>query len=350
MCVGSSGLVVCCKLRGAEELTCGTRHNGAKFESPEGIDLRHLLFVHDPKNRSRFLTGPWAERSWFSESALRVMAVDSKTVPEWAEVFRIGRMQAYGDMMPATTQTIQEELDFVDVAQDLKTPRKEWGIPKKEEEEISSPAFLSERDLELRDKWQEDSFMPTGIVDHIEKLGDAMNDVFAQKDLQDRSDLEWQTCVAEDLSKIQAWQLKTDARIGQPVKFFGREFAGLWEALGYSVHQATDTTADEIRRLKATINEKEAKELELKKEQVSAWKLDVSNSFMNVKAHCDAVVEELRQVKEELVNTPKASPGGGALPAGAGRSHHEVLFPPRRSPEDQPTPEYEEVLKEINAF
>ena len=60
-CVGSSGLVVCCKQRGAEELTCGTRHNGGKFESPEGIELSRLVFVHDPKNRSRFLTGPWAE-------------------------------------------------------------------------------------------------------------------------------------------------------------------------------------------------------------------------------------------------------------------------------------------------
>jgi hypothetical protein len=278
------------------------------------------------------------------------MTADSKTVPEWAEVFRIGRLQAYGDMVPATTKTIQEELDFVDVAQDLKTPsRKEWGIPKKEEGEITSPPFLSERDLEMRHKWQEDSFMPTGIVDHIEKLGDAMNDVFSQKDHQDKSEAERYACVAEDLTKIQAWQLKTDARIGQPVKIFGREFAGLWEALGYSVHQAKDTTTAEILRLKAKIKEKEAQELELK-EQVTAWTIDVNNSFMNVKTHCDAVVEELRQVKEELVNTKIAVPGDGALPAGAGRSHHEVLFPPRRSPEDQPTPDYEEVLKEMNAF
>jgi hypothetical protein len=171
-CIGSSGLVVCCKQRGAEELTCGTRHNGAKFVIPEGNDLSRLVFVHDPKNRSRFLTGPWADRSWFSESAIRVMATDSKTVPEWAEVFRIGRLQAYGDLKPASTKTIQEELDFVDVAQDLKTPtRKEWGITKKDAGETTSPQFLSERDLEMRHTWQEDSFMPSGIVDHIEKVG-----------------------------------------------------------------------------------------------------------------------------------------------------------------------------------
>jgi hypothetical protein len=41
------------------------------------------------------------------------MAMDSNSVPEWSEVFRIARLQAYGDLMPATTATIQEELAFV---------------------------------------------------------------------------------------------------------------------------------------------------------------------------------------------------------------------------------------------
>jgi hypothetical protein len=56
-----------------------------------------ILFVHDPKNISRFLTaGPWADRSWFSEAAVKVMATDSKSAPEWSEVFRIAYAQAYG--------------------------------------------------------------------------------------------------------------------------------------------------------------------------------------------------------------------------------------------------------------
>jgi hypothetical protein len=144
-CVGRSGLVACCEQRVAEVLTCGTRHHGAKFEIPEEIDLSRLVVVHDPKNRSRFFTGPWAGRRWFSESSLRVMCADSKTVSEWAEVFRIGRLQAYGDLEPATTKTIQEELDFVDMAHDLKTPdHKEWGIAKKSAGETTSPSFLSE--------------------------------------------------------------------------------------------------------------------------------------------------------------------------------------------------------------
>jgi hypothetical protein len=278
------------------------------------------------------------------------MATDTKTVPEWSEVFRIGRLQAYGDLEPATTETIQDELDFVDVAQDLKTPsRKEWGITKKEAGKATSPPFLSDRDLEMRHTWHEDTFMPTGIVDHIEKMGDAMNDVFAQKDHQGKTGAERYACVAEDLTKIQAWQLKADARIGQPVEICGREFAGLWEALSYSVQQAEDKTADEIRLLKAMIKAEEVKELELK-ERVNAWTIDVSTSFLNVKSHCDAVVEELRQVKEELDGKQTAVPGDGALPAGAGRIQNGVLFSPRRNPEDQPTPDYEDLLKEMNSL
>jgi hypothetical protein len=278
------------------------------------------------------------------------MASDVKSVPEWAEVFRIGRLQAYGDLVPATTETIQDELDFVDVAQELKTPnRKEWGIPKRDAGDFTSSPFLSERDLELRHKWQEDTFMPTGIVDHIEKLGDAMNDVFSQKEHQDQEGQDRDACVAEDLLKILAWQRKVDARIGQPVEIFGREFAGLWEALSYSVHQAEDKTKDEIRGLKAKLKDKEEQERELK-ERVTAWTADVNASFVNVKTHCDAVVEELRQVKEELNRQQTSVAGDGELPVGAGRIHHGVLFPPRRNPEDEPPVDYENVMKELNGL
>jgi hypothetical protein len=47
-CVGSTGLVVCCKPRGEQQETCGTKHNGAPFELPEGRLIKDLVFVHDP--------------------------------------------------------------------------------------------------------------------------------------------------------------------------------------------------------------------------------------------------------------------------------------------------------------
>jgi hypothetical protein len=176
-----------------------------------------------------------------------------------------------------------------------------------------------------------------------------MNDVFIHQDHQGQEEAGRHACVAEDLSKVLAWQLKADARIGQPVEIFGREFAGLWEALSYSVHQAGDKTADEILQLKSKIKEKEAEERALK-ERVNAWTLDVNNSFLNVKAHCDAVVEELRQVKEELNKRQTAEPGDGTLPVGAGRIQHGVLFPPRRNPEDEPTEDYTNLLTEMTSL
>jgi hypothetical protein len=85
--VGGSGLVVCCKPRGAQAETCGTRHNGTKFVVPEANRLVEMVFVHDPKNKYRFLSEHWwAMRCWFSEGTLRVWAVSHKTVPECPNV------------------------------------------------------------------------------------------------------------------------------------------------------------------------------------------------------------------------------------------------------------------------
>jgi hypothetical protein len=47
-CVGSTGLVVCCKPRGEQQETCGTKHNGAPFEMPEVRLIKDLVFMHDP--------------------------------------------------------------------------------------------------------------------------------------------------------------------------------------------------------------------------------------------------------------------------------------------------------------
>jgi hypothetical protein len=50
-CVRSTGLVVCCKPRGEQQETCGTKHNGALFELPKGRLIEDLVFVHhDPLN------------------------------------------------------------------------------------------------------------------------------------------------------------------------------------------------------------------------------------------------------------------------------------------------------------
>jgi hypothetical protein len=109
-CVGVGGLFICCRKRGEEgDETCGTRHNGPSFKSPGNLPMKDLLFVHDPKNKTRFLTTPWAERSWFSNASVRIMATDHKSVPEWSEVFRIAHLQAHGDSILATTDSIQRK-------------------------------------------------------------------------------------------------------------------------------------------------------------------------------------------------------------------------------------------------
>jgi hypothetical protein len=176
-----------------------------------------------------------------------------------------------------------------------------------------------------------------------------MNYVFLHNDHQGQEETDGKAGVAEDLSTILAWQLKADAHIGEPVEIFGREFAGLWEAPSYNVHQSEDKPADKILGLKTMLKAKEVKERELK-DRVNSWTLDVTDSFMNIKAQCDSVVEELRQVKEELYKKQSSETGNGQLPVDVGRSQSGGLFPPRRGPEEEAPVDYASLLAELNAL
>jgi hypothetical protein len=59
-CVGSTGLIVCCKRRGEQQEPFGTKHNGALFELAKGRLIEDLVFLHDPRYKTHFLSEPWA--------------------------------------------------------------------------------------------------------------------------------------------------------------------------------------------------------------------------------------------------------------------------------------------------
>lgn len=316
-CVGSTGLVVCCKPRGGQQESCGTKHNGAPFELPEGRLLEDLVFVHDPRNKNRFLSEPWASRSWFSEASLKVMASDYKGVPEWAEVFRVAQAKAYEELQPTTADAIQAELAFVASAQDLKTPgRKVSSITKDRDEEPPSSPFLSDQDLEQRDEWRKSAFLPKGLAEHVEKLGDAMNLVMSMAESQEHKEVDFYIEVVEDLEKIKAWQSRTDARIGQTLPILGREFPNLWAALDYSVRQEEADMLSSIAKLQQEV-------LEAKK-QMKDWLSDVGQSFENVKAHFGDMASELKTLK--VAQARQSSVGSGSADDGS-RIRNGVLFP-----------------------
>ena len=94
---------------------------------------------------------------------------------------------------------------------------------------------------------------------HIEKLGDAMQLVLGEHETQEAQETSRYKSVATDLVRIiMAWQGKADARIGEPVVVLGREFAGLWEALSYTVHHQEAAGTEEVRVLKERVKTLEA--------------------------------------------------------------------------------------------
>jgi hypothetical protein len=142
--------------------------------------------------------------------------------------------------------------------------------------------------------WRADSTLPTGLLAHVEKMGDAIHMLMGHTEDQDQEEL--YKFVAEDLAKIMAWQDKTEARIGDPVPVFGREFAGVWATLDYSVRKQEEASAAEIMTLKKRVKEGEEKEKAMTL-QFKAWSADVGQSFGNVKAHFTSMATELKDLK-----------------------------------------------------
>lgn len=193
------------------------------------------------------------------------MASDYKSVPEWSEVFRIAQSKTYEDLQPASEETILAELAFVASAQDLKMPgRKKSPKDFLNDPIILSSPFLTEQDIQMRSNWDKArDTLPRGLLAHVEKLGDAMNDITSCKDDQQKEELTRYRDVAEDVSKTKAWHDKTEARIGDPVFIFGREFASLWAALDFSIHQQEEALALEILILSKLAQEAADREDEL---------------------------------------------------------------------------------------
>jgi hypothetical protein len=251
------------------------------------------------------------------------MSADYKSVPEWSEVFRIAQAKTYEDLVPATKSVIQDELDCVASAHYLTTPgRKESGTF---EDCMQSSPFLSDQDIHMRNDWRADSTLPTGLLAHVEKMGDAIHMLMGHTEDQDQEEL--YKFVAEDLAKIMAWQDKTEARIGDPVPVFGREFASVWATLDYSVRKQEEASAAEIMTLKKRVKEGEEKEKAMTL-QFKAWSADVGQSFGNVKAHFASMATELKDLKEAQARSASHSQGMESTKS-RGRSQNGFPFPPQ---------------------
>jgi hypothetical protein len=101
----------------------------------------------------------------------------------------------------------------------------------------------------MRKDWEANELLPIGLVAHVEKLGDAVNELMSRADRQQGEEDNQFSEVVDDLIKIKVWQEWTEASIGSSVPLFGREFPNLWAALDYSMRQDEDATIKHIGEL-----------------------------------------------------------------------------------------------------
>jgi hypothetical protein len=190
---------------------------------------------------------------------------------------------------------------------------------------IQSSPFLLDQDLTQRDKWWENALLPKGLVEHVEKLGDAMNVMMLMAESQEHKEEDFYIDVVEDLAKIKAWwQDMMDAGIGQSLPILGKEFPNLWSALDYNVHQEEEVMSNRIVKLQQEMLEAKSREDDDLQKQMKDWLTDVIQSFEKVKAHFGDMAAELKSVK--IAQASQSSVGSGS---GADRPQiwNCVLFP-----------------------
>ena len=313
--IGSENLLVC----GKPVQDCGTSHQGGRYETTE--TMADMIYVRDPKLATRFLKAPVAERAWFLDGALQAMIKAKKTVPEWAEVFRVAKASSEASHQGATEFDIEEQLDFVEKAQAFTTPAKANELKVNYEDVIDgfSP-FLGEEDLAKREKWRQDPSMQVDFLELLEKLGDGMDKVMSDTHRAHLDELRRYKEIGCDFDKVHTWQTHMEGRVGTSLPVYGREFPSVWGALDYSARLMDARLAEVLSEHKKVIEslefEKEAVAKELKE-----WKEAVSQGFQDVNQFMAGELDTIHvTVKSLEAKLNKRGPGGGP------RIQNGVLF------------------------
>ena len=311
--IGNEKLLVC----GKSESECGTTHQGGKFEPP--LDMAQMVYVRDPKLSTRFLREPVAEKAWFSSGTLKVMSLSKKSVPEWAEFFMAAKTEAQSKLMGASEVDINARLDFVDQAQQFSTPAKAEGLKVDIEEfdtEVPFSPFLRESDVTTRQEWRDQEVLPEGVLDHIEKLGDAMDKLMEDNYRNQVRELEHYQDIAGDFEKVKAWQEQLDGRIGTTMPIFQRDFPSLCGALDFGVQVLNKDLEENTDLLKSQVEQLGA-DVKVCEKTMEEWKAAVAQGFQDVESILGKQVDVLEKRQKDLE---------GKLDGSVPRIRNGVLF------------------------
>jgi cell fate (sporulation/competence/biofilm development) regulator YlbF (YheA/YmcA/DUF963 family) len=264
-----------------------------------------MLYVRDPKMSSCFLREPFAEKAWFAEGTLKVLSVSKKTVPEWADFFLAAKAESETQPSGASEAEINSRLDFVEHAQQFTTPAKAASFKLTTEEVDMNTAFspfLDDSDILMRQFWRVNAVLPDAVLDHIEKLGDAMDRVLEDNFKSQIRDLEQYQEIAGDFNKVKVWQQQLEARIGTNVPVFRRDFASLWNAIEFGMEtldQEDKKIEVKVEDVKSQVERLESV-VELLEKEMADWKTAVATGFQDVDTFIGKHLAQLEDRQKEL--------------------------------------------------
>jgi hypothetical protein len=209
---------------------------------------------------------------------------------------------------------IEDQVVFLERAQAFATPTKVTASMKAghlldyEEDPPFSP-FLVEEDLAQREKWRKDATLPVGVLNLLEKLGDATDKVMLKACQSQLTEFGHYTEIAMDFLKVKAWQKYMESRIGVSVPVKDHEFPSVWLALDYIVKTAESDLNDYVTVLKAALDWIEAVVGAMAKEMTD-WKLNITQAFQDVDQILGRQIDKLTKDHKALEDKMKSGRGG----------------------------------------
>lgn len=126
-------------------------------------------------------------------------------VPEWMSYFHAAQAASQGQDSGASELAIEKRLQFLEQAKDFTTPVKAGTLKSEvdpDRDPLLFPPLIDEVDLLLPELWREELGL-SEVLDHLEKLGDAISGVTSSMHKLQLEDALHYQGVAEDFRQGQ---------------------------------------------------------------------------------------------------------------------------------------------------
>jgi hypothetical protein len=151
----------------------------------------------------------------------------------------------------------------------------------------------------MRQSWRDASILPGDLIDHLEKLGEAMDKVMEEGYRNQRLQMQHYHEIAGDFEKVKAWQMKLEGRVGTNVPIYKRDFPSLWGALSFGIGVLDHEMSEHADLQHSRMNELNTA-VKRCESMLEEWKKLVSQGFQDVDSILGKQVDDLANRQSEM--------------------------------------------------